>query len=126
MLHKCISRFAVFSIFSMVTLASVLAHAHDGNNGWVTLNVPYSLWTNTYGDNTIRIMLKTVDYYNPSACPAGNVDSYMVSTGIPAEARQRIYSTLLAAKLAGKPVKLFLDTNSCEQGKPKILHVTID
>ncbi len=118
--------FSRFAAFFMVTLASVLAYANDGNNGLVTLSPAYTLWSNTYQDNTIRIVLPAGDYYNPAGAVCNNVDSYMVSSSITAEARQRIYSTLLAAKLASKPVKLRLDTNVCEQGRPRVLNVTID
>jgi len=126
MLHKFFSR----SAFLVVALASVLAHANDGNNGIVTLSGAYTLWSNTYSNNTVRIVVASGDYYNPSSC--SNLDSYMVSSSISAEARQRIYSTLLAAKLAGKAVKLNVDNGGCEgdgpthQDRPRVLNVMID
>lgn len=123
MFGKILSRVAVFGL---VTLASAGASAHDGNGPFVTLNSgSYALWSGTYTDPTIRIILTVSDYYNPATC--GNNDSYMVSTTISAESRQRLYSTLLAAKLAGKPVKLVLETanNVCEQGRPKVVSVIV-
>lgn len=50
----------------------------------------------------------------------------MVSSALSAEVRQRIYSTLLAAKLAGRPVRLYLDTNACESNRPRVNNVTIE
>jgi hypothetical protein len=107
----------------MVSLASVGAHAHDGANNWVTLSGAYTLWSNTHNNNTIRIVLPANDYYNPQSC--SNVDSYMVASSLSTEARQRIYSTLLAAKLASKPVKLYVSSNACEDARPQVLNVTI-
>jgi hypothetical protein len=123
MLHKFISRCAVFA---MVTLASLGASAHDGNNGTVTLAADsYKLWTNAGAGNVIRISLKVADYYNPAE-HCNDVDSYMVAAALGAEVRQRIYSTLLSAKLAGKPVRLYLDTNACEEQRPRVVNVTIE
>lgn len=119
MLHKFLSRLGTFS---MVTLVSAFGYAHDGNDGVVTLNTPYSLWSNTDNGDVVRLSLDNGEYYNPSACT--NVDSYMVSTAIPAEARQRIYSTLLSMKLAGKPVKLFVE--GCEDGRPRVRNVIVN
>lgn len=122
MLSKFCSRFAVFS---MVTLASVGAHANDGNDHFVTLSGACTLWSNTHSNDTIRIVVTPADYYNPAGAICCDVDSYMVASNISAEARQRIYSTILAAKLAGKAVKLYVDSDGCEQGRPRVLNVTI-
>ena len=124
MLHKFFSRSAVFA---MVTLASLGASAHDGNNGMVTLAADsYSLWTTAGSGNVIRISLHNGnDYYNASG-NCNDVDSYMVASALGTEVRQRIYSTLLSAKLAGKPVRLYLDTNNCEENRPRVVNVTID
>jgi hypothetical protein len=103
--------------------ATSAALAHDGNNGWVTIST-FNLWSNTYSTDTIRI--EAADYYNPAGAACNNVDSYMVSSTISSEARQRIYSTLLAAKLANKSVRLSLDTSTCQEGRPKILYVMLN
>ncbi|MGH8602100.1 MAG: hypothetical protein ACREXR_04785 [Gammaproteobacteria bacterium] len=95
--------------------------AHDGNDGWVTVS-SFRLWSNTYGADTIRI--EAADYYNPAACSDG--DSYMVSSILSGEARQRIYATMLAAKMATKPVRLRLDTSTCQDGRPRIVNVMLD
>jgi hypothetical protein len=113
-------------VCTALIFGSLQARAHDGNNGFVTLSGVYTLWSNTYAGDTIRIVVTSLDYYNPAGSACTNVDSYMVSSAISAEARQRIYSTLLAAKMAGKPVKLSLDTNYCEQARPRVLNVTLD
>lgn len=131
MFHKFFSRFAAFA---MVTLASVGASANDGSNGAVTLTADsYILWANALGsNNVIRMVVKNGDYYNAAgktsagAWVCTDVDSYMVSSTLPADARQRIYSTLLAAKLAGKAVRLYVDSNTCEDKRPKVYQVTVD
>lgn len=111
-------------IFAAVLLgATSAASAHDGNNGWVTIST-FNLWSNTYNSDTIRI--EATDYYNPAGAVCNNVDSYMVSSTISAEARQRIYSTLLAAKMANKSARLSLDTSTCQEGRPKVLNVMLN
>jgi hypothetical protein len=123
MLHKFISRSAVFA---MATLASLGASAHDGADGQVTLTADsYKLWTNAGSGNVIRISLRVPDYYNASQ-NCNDVDSYMVASTLPADVRQRIYTTLLSAKLAGKPVRLYIDTNNCEDNRPRVVNVTIE
>ncbi len=132
MLHKLFSRSAVFA---MVTLASLGASAaNDGANGVVTLAATsYKLWTNAPGaGNAIRISVIAPEtiYNAPSAggttIGCTDPDSYMVSSALPAEARQRIYSTLLSAKLAGRPVRLYVDSNNCESNRPMVMNVTIE
>ena len=111
----------ILAVF-VYALAS-FSHAHNGNNGWVTLST-FTLWSNTYEADTIRV--SAPDYYNPAGAVCNNPDSYMVSSTISEQARQRIYSTLLAAKMANKPVNVSLATNTCQEGRPKIINVTID
>ena len=107
----------------MVSVSFSLS-AHDGNDGWVTIQ-DYKLWSNTYGSDTIRVEVSD-GYYNPdNSCPESEIDSYMVSSSLSVEAQQRIYSTLLSALMASRSVRLRLDTNTCEQNRPKILNVTI-
>lgn len=124
MLHKTFTR---LSVFAMVTLAALGASAHDGDGGQVTLTADsYKLWSNTPGsNNVIRISMRADSVYNPSQ-NCTDLDSYMVSSVIPEVARQRIYSTLLAAKLAGRPVRLYIDTNACEDKRPRVNNVTIE
>jgi len=86
---------------------------------WVDLTDFY-LWSNTYLLDIIRVQVGgTVQ--NPSGC--SDSDSYMVLTTLSEEAKQRIYSTLLAAKLAGRPVRLRID--GCESNKPAIISVVL-
>lgn len=109
-------------VIACLILMSTPLLAHNGNDGFVTAD-GYKLWSNTYGTNVIRVF-PSDGYYNPASC--ANVDSYFVSTEISLESQQRIYSTLLAAKLASKPVVLRLDTDYCEDNRPRILHVIIE
>lgn len=106
----------------LMALYATNAQAHDGNDGWVKIS-NFKLWSNTYQSDVIRI--ETSDgYYNPAG-RCSNLDSYMVSTVLSLEIQQRIFSTLLAALMAGKDIRLRLDTQLCEQDRPSILNVTI-
>lgn len=98
-------------------------HAHNGNNGQVTTE-GFTVWSNTYGSDTIRVFPND-GVYNPAGSSCSDPDSYMVSTSLSKEAQQRIYATLMAAVMAKHAVDLILDTNGCEDGRPKILHVAI-
>ena len=93
-----------------VTLAQNVRAAGE----WVDLTGFY-LWSNTYLLDVIRVEVGGV-IQNPGGC--SDPDSYMVLTTLSAEAKQRIYSTLLAAKLAGRPVRLRVD--GCESNKPPL------
>lgn len=95
----------------------------SSRNGWVTLS-SYRLWSNTYTSEIIRV--ETADYYHPAGGACNNIDSYMVSAALSAEARQRIYATMLAAKLSARPIRARVDTTTCQDGRPKILNVMLD
>lgn len=105
-------------------LVSTLAQAHNGNNGWVTVK-GFDLWSNTYTDPQIRIIVSGDAYYNPAGSACTGVDSYMVSTALPDKQQDRIYSTLLSAVMANKAVQLRLDTNLCENNRPRIINVMV-
>lgn len=102
-------------------LVSLQTFAHNGNDGWVTAK-SYQLWTNTYGSKEIRVVPND-GVYNPQGC--SDPDSYMVSTAHADSVQQRIYSSLLAAKLAGQSVRLNIDSSACQGSKPRILTVVI-
>lgn len=108
-------------IFALVLIASQ-SIAFSGNNGWLTID-DFTLWSNTYTTDTVRIEIDG-DYYNPANCT--DTDSMMVAAELSEEARARIYSTLLAAKLSSTPVKLFIDSSSCERTRPKVLNVVLE
>ncbi len=107
----------------LISVAAGFAEAHDGNNGWVTVN-NMQLWSNTYLDPQIRVVLTGDTYYNP-AVSCASVDSYMVSTALTEKQQDRIYSTMLSAVMAKKSIMLRLDTNNCENGRPRIINVAI-
>lgn len=86
---------------------------------WVDLTDFY-LWSNTYLLDVIRVEVGGA-IQNPGGC--SDPDSCMVLTTLSEEAKQRIYSTLLAAKLAGRPVRLRVD--GCESDKPTIISVVL-
>jgi hypothetical protein len=125
MLHKFFSRSAVFAMVTLVSLGA--SAANDGSNGVVTLAATsYKLWTNVGSSSVIRIsVIAPETIYNASGT-CTDPDSYMVSSTLPADARQRIYSTLLSAKLAGRPVRLYIDSNICEDNRPRVNNVTIE
>jgi len=112
-----------FFVLMVVLLAGSNTYAHDGANGWVTVQ-DYRLWSNTNNSDVIRIQVDD-GYYNPASSTCPDPDSYMVSTSLSVAAQQRIYSTLLAATMASKPVSLNLSTDSCEDQRPKIINVVV-
>jgi len=106
-----------------LSLYSSVIFANDGNDGWVTAS-NFALWTTTYGSDVIRVEVSD-GYYNPAGTVCTDLDSYMVSTALSKEAQQRIYSALLSASLANKSVRLFIDTNYCQNSRPMIKTVVI-
>lgn len=80
----------------------------------------FYLWSNTYQAEIIRVEVPS-GIINPSAC--SDPDSYMVLSSIAESAQQRIYSTLLAAKMAGKKIQLRID--GCESNKPALINVRL-
>lgn len=95
--------------------------ANDGDNGWVTIT-DYTLWSNTYEKPIIRVQT-SLSRYNPAKCH--DPDSYLVAEDLPTDVQQRIYSTLLSALLAKRPIRLYIDSASCQIQRPKILNLTI-
>ncbi|MBK8186087.1 MAG: hypothetical protein IPK77_01865 [Cellvibrio sp.] len=112
----------LFAIF--LTFLSSKSFSHDGNNGWVTIS-NFDLWSNTYTEPQIRVNLNGDTYYNPAGI-CSSVDSYMVSTALTEKQQDRIYSMLLAAVTAKKSLRVRLDTNYCENNRPRILNVVIN
>lgn len=109
-------------IFLVACLHSSVCIAHNGNDGYVTIE-NFQLWSNTYNSAEIRVVVAGDTYYNPSNCP--NTDSYMVTTTLPEKVQDRIYSTLLSAVLAKKSVVLRIENNGCQNNKPAIMNVII-
>ena len=66
-----------------------------------------------YTSNKILVKLKNNNGANVTAC--SNKEYFAISSSYSEEARARMYSTLLAAKLAGRSVTLsYSDVNNCE------------
>ena len=80
----------------------------------------FQLWSNTYEWEVIRV-IDLNGTQNPEGC--SDPDSYFVSQSLSLEAQNRIYSTLLAAKLSGLPIQVVL--NGCENTKPRITNVIL-
>ncbi|PCH65672.1 MAG: hypothetical protein COC04_01305 [Gammaproteobacteria bacterium] len=80
----------------------------------------FEVWSNTTADlDQIRITGATMN--NPDGCT--DTDSYMVDTTLSEEVRGRIYSTLLAAVMASRKVRVTVD--GCIINRPKIVIVRI-
>ncbi|OZY86298.1 hypothetical protein CBP51_04530 [Cellvibrio mixtus] len=107
---------------ALVLLFSVNVFANNGNDGLVTVK-NFQLWSNTHNAPEIRVIISGDTYYNPSNCP--NPDSYMVTTALTEKIQDRIYSTLLSAVLAEKPLILRIENNGCQNGRPAIMNVII-
>lgn len=88
----------------------------------VTIN-NFRLWSNTYEQDTIRIEVND-GYYNPAEVRS-DPDSYKVPSELTQEARDKLFSSLLAANLAEKSLKAFINASTCERQRPKIMNVVI-
>ena len=86
---------------------------------WVDLT-DFDLWSNIHTDTNVRIGVAG-DIANPSGC--SGPDSYMVLSTLPQAIQQRIYSSLLTAKAAERPIKLRVE--GCENSRPAVLHVIL-
>jgi len=106
----------------MVLVAANAVQANNGNDGFVTVT-NFQLWSNTYNEPQIRVVISGDTYYNPSGC--SNLDSYMVSTALTDKIQDRIYSVLLSAALAKKSVILRIESNGCENNRPRIMSAII-
>lgn len=111
-------------LFMISLICTINVFAHNGNDGWVTIQ-NYELWSSTYKDPQIRVMIKNDSYYNPAIKACGELDSYIVSTQLSAQQQERIFSILLAASLSGKSVKVRLDRDACELNRPSIITAVI-
>ena len=105
----------------LLVLAMCLAVAQNARAAGVWVDVSdYRLWSNFYLGNVIRLETSGT-IQNPAGC--SNPDSYMVLTTLTEEVRQRIYSTLLAATLAGRTVRLRVD--GCETDRPAVISAVL-
>ncbi len=103
-------------VFSLILLIANQSHAAE----FVTLT-QFSLWSDTYGEDTIRITAAG-GVPNPEGCH--DADSYFVKSTLSTTVKMRIYNTLLAAKMGEKPIKIYLD--GCESSRPAVSTVIIE
>jgi len=105
----------------LVLLAGALlftAYAHAAGTVYVT---NFSVWSNTYNDPTIRVTTGETRF-NPESCT--DPDSYMVDDTLPDLVKNRIFSTLMAAKMAGKKIRLWI--SGCYANRPAIKTVILE
>lgn len=105
----------------LILLAMCVAVAQNAraSSAWVTVT-DYQLWSNFYLGSVIRVEVSgTVE--NPAGC--SNPDSYMVLATLPEAVKQRMYSTLLAATLAGRSVRMRV--HGCETDRPAVISVVL-
>lgn len=100
----------VLTSLSMFSFADVNVDLND-----------FELWSTTAGSDLIRVFPKGVPVNNSATC--GDADSYMVKTTLAPAAINRMYSTLLAAKMSAKPVRLMI--SGCETNRPAIVSVEL-
>ena len=81
----------------------------------------FQLWSTTNGSDVIRVI---PDNASVVAEGCNDPDSYMVDTALTDAAKSRIYSTLLAAKMSDKPVRL--NIQGCESNRPAINNVILN
>lgn len=101
----------------MVSMASSFC---DADTQVVVSN--YQLWATTNGNDIVRVIPTAISVANGEAC--SDPDSYMVKSTLSAGQINRIYSTLLAAKISGKPVRLV--TSGCMTNRPAIVDALLD
>lgn len=88
----------------------------------VTVDVAdYQLWSTTNGTDIIRLIPTGVAVNNAQAPSCPDADSYMVKSTLSASSIDRIYSSLLAAKMSSKPVTITI--SGCETSRPAIVNV---
>jgi hypothetical protein len=101
---------------SMYSLADINVDLND-----------FQLWSTTAGSDLIRVIPKGVPVMTPQinslAPTCTDYDSYMVKTTLTPAAINRMYSTLLAAKMSAKPVTIVL--SGCETNRPAIVSVEL-
>jgi len=102
---------------AMLGFMSLPAYSTDT---FVTLT-EYELWSNTYNDSQIRI-LDLDGVSNPESCT--DPDSYFIDPATSDVLENRIYSTLLAAKIGNQEVTVVL--NSCWSNRPRIINVILE
>lgn len=110
-----------FILLSTMITVPLFVNAAFAQDGWVEIS-EFALWSNIYEQRQIRVETKA-QRHNPAQC--SDPDSYMVDESLPAEVKERIYSTLLSAYHANAPIKLFVNTNACERSRPEILNVLL-
>jgi hypothetical protein len=106
-----------------ISMVASFSEANNGNDGFVTIS-NFQLWSNTYANPQIRVVISGDTYYNPSNCSIP--DSYMVSTALSDKIQDRMYSSLLSATMAKKSVVMRVENNGCENNRPRIITVIIE
>lgn len=113
--HMKLNKLAFTLSFVLLTSTNITEAA----GVWVDIS-DFHLWSNTYEYDIIRVEVVS-GYQNPSSC--SQPDSYMVLTTLSESSKQRIYSTLLAAKMANRGVRLRVD--GCQGDRPAIQNVIL-
>ncbi|MBQ4831574.1 hypothetical protein J8L84_20050 [Alteromonas sp. MMG017] len=108
-MKKLILLLTLFSSFSYANFAEVEIST-------------FQLWSTTRGLNIIRVIpTNSGSLSNPGNCTT--LDSYMVRRSLTEEEKSRMYSTLLAAKMAG--ISVSLEIMGCEENRPAIRDVIL-
>lgn len=89
-------------------------------NTYVDIN-SFKLWTSTFDADVVRVRTSE-PISNPENCI--DPDSDVVGTQLSEKVKDRIYSTLLAANMAKKTIRVV--SNGCEDNRPKINTVIIE
>lgn len=83
----------------------------------------YQLWSTTNGTDVIRVVPIGASVNNTQTPTCSDADSYMVKSTLSAASINRIYSTMLAAKMASKPITIVV--SGCELNRPAIVSAII-
>lgn len=104
----------------VLALALISLNSFAGG-GWAELKPDdYLLWPGTYGKDKIRVQL--VDdaglAIDPGGCATDGAFSYYVQSTLSQNVINRIYSLLLATKMAKQSLRIYVA--GCEDGFPAI------
>lgn len=110
------------SVFCMSVLLTVSSHA---NAGWSESGTVARHYVNSNGGSYVSL---TAPKHNPAGCANTNWYRYEkpTATGDGNSAYNEISATLLAAKVSGRSVQVFIDDTTCSGGYAKLRHVIME
>ncbi len=102
----------------LVLLVIFLLSSNVYAGSWITLkSEDYYLWPAVYSTDNVRLQLidqsKLID---PSGCKSSASDSYFLQANLNTEIKNKIYSLILATKMAKQDIQIWV--HGCEGDNP--------